>query len=27
VLLGANPFSKEPIKYGSIEFMVVSKKL
>ena len=27
VILGANPFSKEPIKYGSIEFMIVSKKL
>ena len=27
VLLGANPFSKLPIEYGSIEFMVVSKKL
>jgi len=27
VLLGADPFSKEPIKYGSMEFMVVSKKL
>jgi 2-polyprenyl-3-methyl-5-hydroxy-6-metoxy-1,4-benzoquinol methylase len=27
VILGANPFSKEPIKYGSMEFMVVSKKL
>ena len=27
VILGANPFSKEPIKYGGMEFMVVSKKL
>jgi 2-polyprenyl-3-methyl-5-hydroxy-6-metoxy-1,4-benzoquinol methylase len=27
VLLGADPFSKEPIKYGSMEFMVVSRKL
>ena len=27
VLLGADPFSKEPIKYGSMEFMVVTKKL
>ena len=27
VILGANPFSKEPIKYGTMEFMVVSKKL
>jgi 2-polyprenyl-3-methyl-5-hydroxy-6-metoxy-1,4-benzoquinol methylase len=27
VLLGAYPFSKEPIKYGPMEFMVVSKKL
>jgi len=27
VVLGANPFSKEPIQYGSMEFMVVSKKL
>jgi len=27
VLLGANPFSKEPIMYGTMEFMVVSKKL
>ena len=27
VILGANPFSKEPIQYGSFEFMVVSKKL
>ena len=27
VLLGATPFSKEPIKYGPYEFMVVSKKL
>ncbi len=26
VILGANPFSKEPIKYGSVEFMIVSKK-
>jgi 2-polyprenyl-3-methyl-5-hydroxy-6-metoxy-1,4-benzoquinol methylase len=27
VLLGAYPFSKDPIKYGPYEFMVVSKKL
>ena len=27
VLLGATPFSKEPIKYEPYEFMVVSKKL
>ena len=27
VLLGANPFSKEKISYGSIEFMMVSEKL
>jgi len=27
VILGANPFSKEPIKYGSMEFMIVGKKL
>ena len=27
VLLGADPFSKEPIKYGTMEFMVISKKL
>jgi 2-polyprenyl-3-methyl-5-hydroxy-6-metoxy-1,4-benzoquinol methylase len=27
VLLGANPFSREPIQYGSMEFMVVSRKL
>lgn len=27
VLLGADPFSKEPIKYGAMEFMIVSKKL
>jgi 2-polyprenyl-3-methyl-5-hydroxy-6-metoxy-1,4-benzoquinol methylase len=27
VILGANPFSKGPIQYGPIEFMVVSKKL
>jgi len=27
VLLGANPFSKERISYGSIEFMIVSEKL
>lgn len=27
VLLGADPFSKEPIQYGAMEFMVVSKKL
>ena len=27
VLLGADPFTKEPIKYGAMEFMVVSKKL
>lgn len=27
VILGANPFTKDPIKYGSFEFMVVSKKL
>jgi 2-polyprenyl-3-methyl-5-hydroxy-6-metoxy-1,4-benzoquinol methylase len=26
VLLGANPFSKDPIKYGAMEFMIVSKK-
>lgn len=27
VTLGANPFSKEPIQYGPMEFMAVSKKL
>lgn len=27
VLLGANPFSKEPIQHGTFEFMVVSRKL
>ncbi len=27
VLLGANPFSKEKISYGSTEFMIVSEKL
>jgi 2-polyprenyl-3-methyl-5-hydroxy-6-metoxy-1,4-benzoquinol methylase len=27
VLLGANPFSREPIQYGTMEFMVVSRKL
>ena len=27
VLLGANPFSKEKITYGTIEFMTVSEKL
>jgi len=27
VILGANPFSKAPIEYGSMEFMVVGKKL
>jgi 2-polyprenyl-3-methyl-5-hydroxy-6-metoxy-1,4-benzoquinol methylase len=27
VILGADPFSKEPIKYGAMEFMVVSRKL
>ena len=27
VILGASPFSKAPIEYGSMEFMVVSKKL
>jgi 2-polyprenyl-3-methyl-5-hydroxy-6-metoxy-1,4-benzoquinol methylase len=27
VVLGANPFSKEPIQYESMEFMVVSKKI
>ena len=27
VLLGADPFSKAPIKYGAMEFMVISKKL
>jgi 2-polyprenyl-3-methyl-5-hydroxy-6-metoxy-1,4-benzoquinol methylase len=27
VLSGADPFSKEPIKYGAMEFMVVSRKL
>jgi len=27
LLLGANPFSKEKISYGSIEFMIVSEKL
>ena len=27
VILGANPFSEEPIRYGSMEFMVVSKKI
>jgi SAM-dependent methyltransferase len=26
VLLGADPFSQEPIKYGTMEFMVVSRK-
>ena len=27
VILGANPFSKAPIEYGSMEFMIVGKKL
>jgi 2-polyprenyl-3-methyl-5-hydroxy-6-metoxy-1,4-benzoquinol methylase len=27
VMLGADPFTKEPIKYGAMEFMVVSRKL
>jgi len=27
VLLGANPFSKEKISYGTMEFMIVSKEL
>jgi len=27
VILGADPFTKEPIKYGAMEFMVVSRKL
>jgi 2-polyprenyl-3-methyl-5-hydroxy-6-metoxy-1,4-benzoquinol methylase len=27
VLLGADPFTKEPIKYGAMELMVVSRKL
>jgi ubiquinone/menaquinone biosynthesis C-methylase UbiE len=27
VMLGANPFGRDPIKYGAFEFMVVSKKL
>ena len=27
VILGANPFTKAPIEYGSMEFMVVGKKL
>ena len=27
VILGAHPFSEEPIKYGTMEFMVVSRKL
>jgi ubiquinone/menaquinone biosynthesis C-methylase UbiE len=27
VILGADPFSQEPIKYGNMEFMVVAKKL
>jgi len=27
VVLGASPFSKEPIRYGTVEFMIVSKKL
>ncbi len=27
VILGANPFSKAPIEYSSMEFMVVGKKL
>jgi 2-polyprenyl-3-methyl-5-hydroxy-6-metoxy-1,4-benzoquinol methylase len=27
VILGADPFTKEPIKYGTMEFMVVSRKL
>ncbi len=26
VLLGANPFSKQKISYGSMEFMIVSEK-
>jgi ubiquinone/menaquinone biosynthesis C-methylase UbiE len=26
VLLGANPFSRDPIQYGAFEFMVVSRK-
>ena len=27
VILGADPFTKNPIKYGTMEFMVVSQKL
>jgi ubiquinone/menaquinone biosynthesis C-methylase UbiE len=27
VILGADPFTKNPIKYGAMEFMVVSRKL
>ena len=27
VILGTDPFTKEPIKYGTFEFMVVSRKL
>jgi hypothetical protein len=27
VILGADPFTKEPIKHGTMEFMVVSRKL
>jgi ubiquinone/menaquinone biosynthesis C-methylase UbiE len=27
VILGADPFTKAPIKYGAMEFMVVSRKL
>jgi 2-polyprenyl-3-methyl-5-hydroxy-6-metoxy-1,4-benzoquinol methylase len=27
VILGADPFTNEPIKYGTMEFMVVSRKL
>ena len=27
VILGADPFTKEPIKHGAMEFMVVSRKL
>jgi len=26
VILGADPFTKEPIKYGAMEFMVISQK-
>jgi ubiquinone/menaquinone biosynthesis C-methylase UbiE len=27
VILGADPFTKEPVKYGTMEFMVISRKL